>query len=79
MSLHFSPVTVTILGIKLNALDHSSVINLGPSQHIDQFISYKRNQGIGEQNGDLSPVFVPVTAVLDNDLVDNPSFKGSFF
>lgn len=79
MSLHFSPVTVTILGIKLNALDHSSVINLGPSQHIDQYVSYKRNQGIGEQNGDLSPVFVPVTAVLDNDLVDNPSFKGSFF
>ena len=77
--MRFSPVMVNILGLKLNALDHASVLNLGPSQHMDQFVSYKRNQGIGEQNGDLSPIVVPVSAIYDRELIDNPSFKGSIF
>lgn len=77
--MHFSPVMVNILGLKLNAIDHASVLNMGPSQHIDQFVSYKRNQGVGEQNGDLSPMIVPVSAVFDSELIDNPTFKGSIF
>ncbi|CAM3824480.1 hypothetical protein COLU111180_09645 [Cohnella lubricantis] len=75
--MHFSPVMVNILGLKLNTLDHASVLNLGPSQHMDQFVSYKRNQGIGEQNGDLSPTILPATAVFDCDLVDSASVKAS--
>ncbi|WP_205620139.1 hypothetical protein [Cohnella thermotolerans] len=52
-------------------------LSLGTSQHPDTFVSYKRNQGVGEQNGDISPMFVPISLVLDCDLVDSPGIKGS--
>jgi hypothetical protein len=45
--LNFAPVTVNVLGLKLNVLDHSSALSLGTSQHLDIFVSYKRNQGVG--------------------------------
>ncbi|MFL6557839.1 MAG: hypothetical protein ACJ8MO_17195 [Bacillus sp. (in: firmicutes)] len=73
----FAPATLNILGIKINAIDHGAVVNLGPSQHLDLFVSYKRNQGIGEQNGDLSPTLLSTSWVFDNDIVDSPSVKSS--
>ncbi|WP_462411687.1 hypothetical protein [Neobacillus sp. Marseille-QA0830] len=73
----FAPVSLTILGFKVNAIDHGAVVNLGPSQHIDLFVSYKRNQGIGEQNGDLSPNLLSLSGVSDMDLIDSPTVKNS--
>ncbi|OCA81723.1 hypothetical protein A8F94_22715 [Bacillus sp. FJAT-27225] len=73
----FAPVTLNLLVFKINAIDNGAVVNLGPSQHLDVFVSYKRNQGIGEQNGDLSPMFLTNSIVLDMDLVDSPSVKNS--
>jgi hypothetical protein len=73
----FASATLNILGIKINAIDHGSVVNLGPSQHLDLYVSYKRNQGIGEQNGDLCPILSTTSWVLDNDLVDSSSIKSS--
>ncbi|MEH7158323.1 hypothetical protein [Neobacillus drentensis] len=73
----FAPATLNILGIKINAIDHGGVVNLGPSQHLDLFVSYKRNQGIGEQNGDLSPTLLSTSWVLDNDLEDSTTVKSS--
>jgi hypothetical protein len=73
----FAPMEVCVLGFKINAIDHSSVVNMGPSQHIDLFVSYKRNQGIGEQNGDISPIILPISWVADSDLSDNPTVKNS--
>ncbi|MEH7076010.1 hypothetical protein [Neobacillus drentensis] len=73
----FAPATLNILGIKINAIDHGAVVNLGPSQHLDLFVSYKRNQGIGEQNGDLSPTLLSTSWVLDNDLEDSTTVKSS--
>ena len=74
----FAPVALNILGIKINAIDHGAVVNLGPSQHLDQFVSYKRNQGIGEQNGDLSPTLLSHSWVWDMDLIDSFTVKSSF-
>lgn len=73
----FAPVDIHILGYKVNAVDHSSVVNMGATQHIDVFVSYKRSQGVGEQNGDLSPMFMPLSWVIDCDLSDSPSMKNS--
>jgi hypothetical protein len=75
--MFFSPVVVNVLGLKINVLDHASVLNMGPSQHIDQFISYKRNQGIGEQNGDISPMVLSVSWVADRDWSDSNTLKNS--
>lgn len=73
----FSPMVVNLLGFKVNVLDHSSVISMGPNQFIDQFVSYKRNQGVGEQNGDLSPINIPFNYIFDPDGVDSPTVKNS--
>ncbi len=72
-----APVVLNILGIKINAIDHGSVVNLGPSQHLDLFVSYKQNQGIGEQNGDLSPFNFPSVVLIDPDGSDSNTVKNS--
>ncbi|WP_123040946.1 hypothetical protein [Cohnella candidum] len=76
--MSFAPVTVNVLGLKINAIDHSAVLNMGASQHIDLFVSYKRSQGIGEQNGDFSPIILALSGVSDCDLIDSPAAKYSF-
>ncbi|MDQ0200127.1 hypothetical protein [Neobacillus ginsengisoli] len=73
----FAPMMVNFLGIKLNAIDHSSLMNFGPNQWIDHFITYKRNQGFGEQNGDIVPVIIPISYVFDSDFLDSSSIKNS--
>jgi hypothetical protein len=73
----FAPMVVNFLGLKLNSLDHSSLLNFGPNQWIDQFITYKRNQGFGEQNGDIVPIIIPISCVFDADLCDSNSVKNS--
>lgn len=73
----FAPASLNILGIKINAIDHGAVVNLGPSQHLDLYVSYKRNQGIGEQNGDLSPTLLTASWVSDMDLIDTLATKSS--
>jgi len=75
--MNFSPVKISINSLKINAVDHASVINMGTSLHVDQFVAYKRNQGIGEQNGDVSPIFLPISKVVDNDISDSPMIKNS--
>jgi hypothetical protein len=75
--IFFTPMQINMLGFKINAADNSTVINSGSLQYIDQFVAYKRNQAVGEMNGDLSPINVPITTVIDPDLVDNPSVKNS--
>ena len=41
-----SPTVINVLGFKINTLDNGAVANMGSLQLIDQFVSYKRNQGI---------------------------------
>ncbi|WP_375141659.1 hypothetical protein [Bacillus sp. EB600] len=77
ISLIIAPMAINFLGVKVNAIDNSSILNLGPNQYIDQFTSYKRNQGVGEQNGDLSPINIPISWVVDPDLSDSYTAKNS--
>jgi hypothetical protein len=72
-----APMAINLLGFKINTIDNSSIVNLGPNQFIDQFTSYKRNYGVGEQNGDLSPINIPISWVVDPDLSDSNTAKNS--
>ncbi|MEH7382107.1 hypothetical protein V7138_16730 [Bacillus sp. JJ1533] len=74
----FSPVNLNVVGIKINSVDNGAVVNLGPSQHLDQFVSYKRNQGVGENNGDLSQTLMSYSGVWDMDVLDSLANKSSF-
>ncbi|MFB6366774.1 hypothetical protein ACFCP7_22445 [Paenibacillus elgii] len=75
--LFFTPTMVNVLGFKINAVDNASVVNAGPVQSIDEFLSYKRNQSVGEMNGDLSPLTLPIGNIVDPDIVDGAAAKGS--
>ncbi|MEH7546001.1 hypothetical protein COJ85_33615 [Bacillus sp. AFS076308] len=75
--MNIAPMAINFLGFKVNTVDNSSYINLGPNQFIDQLLSYKRNQGVGEQNGDLSPVNIPISYVVDTDVTDSNTAKNS--
>nr|WP_235714702.1 hypothetical protein [Neobacillus dielmonensis] len=72
-----TPMAINLLGFKINTMDNGAITNLGPMQMIDQFVSYKRNQAVGEQNGDLSPINVPVSLVIDPDGTDSNTIKNS--
>lgn len=72
-----APMVVNFLGIKVNTLDNSSMVSVGPNLFIDQFISYKRNQGFGEQSGDLSPTNIPISNIIDPDVNDSNTIKNS--
>ncbi|MCD7032957.1 hypothetical protein LRR81_01860 [Metabacillus sp. GX 13764] len=73
----FSPMVVNIMGFKVNVIDRSGTFNVGTLQQIDYFLSIKQNQGFGEENGDLAPIYIPISSVLDSDLTDSNSIKNS--
>lgn len=75
--MYFAPMAINFLGFKVNVVDQGSVINVGPYQQFDLFVSTKRNQGFGELNGDFSPINIPITNVADPDLIDSASNKSS--
>jgi len=72
-----APYAINLLGFKVNTQDHNSYISMGPNQIIDQLITYKRNQGVGEQNGDISPIYIPISWVIDPDVSESNSAKNS--
>lgn len=73
----FTPLVINLLGFKINSVDNSAVINAGSFLSVDQFTSYKRNQAIGEQNGDISPINIPIASIIDPDFSDSPTAKNS--
>ncbi|WP_418910942.1 hypothetical protein [Bacillus subtilis] len=66
--MFFSPSVVNVGGFKINTMDRGSSLTLGPYQQVDYFLSAKINQGFGEENGDFTPLVVPISNVLDADL-----------
>lgn len=73
----FAPMVVNVLGFKVNVMDRLSTLSFGPIQQTDIYESNKRNQGFGEENGDLTAVYIPITYINDPDLLDGNSQKGS--
>jgi len=75
--MNFAPMVVNVVAFKVNSLDRASEVNMGPVQKADFYLATKRNQGLGEDNGDFSFIPVSVNIVADQDLIDNASSKGS--
>ncbi len=74
--MNFSPMNINLFVFKVNSLDRASTAGIGPNQQLDFFVSTKRNQGI-EDMGDFSPTYLPITNIMDADLLDSNSSKGS--
>ncbi|MDP4170241.1 MAG: hypothetical protein Q8906_06485 [Bacillota bacterium] len=75
--MYFAPMAINFLGFKANVIDQGSVINVGPYQQFDLFVSTKRNQGFGELNGDFNAINIPISNVADPDFIDSASAKSS--
>ncbi|PLT32485.1 hypothetical protein [Bacillus sp. V5-8f] len=73
----YTPMIINLIGFKINTVDNASVVNSGSLQFVDQLISYKRNQAVGEQNGDFSPINIPIATITDQDGVDSNTNKNS--
>ncbi len=76
--MNFAPMVINVLGVKVNSLDHMSNFTMGANQQTDLFLSNKRNQGFGEDNGDLNQINFPFNTTGDQDLIDSNSQKTSF-
>ncbi|MED4953753.1 hypothetical protein ABEO75_12600 [Paenibacillus macerans] len=74
--MNFSPMYVNVFAFKVNTMERASALSLGPLQQLDLFVSTKRNQGV-ESMGDLAPLYLTVTNILDTDLFDSNSAKNS--
>ncbi|AGK55555.1 MAG: hypothetical protein K0S25_1609 [Bacillus sp. (in: firmicutes)] len=75
--MNFAPMIINLLGVKVNGLDRLGTLNFGPLQQADLFVSTKLNMGFGEQNGDLSQVYIPISTMNDSELSDSNSWKNS--
>jgi hypothetical protein len=75
--LIFAPMVVNFLGIKVNVLEHESSLTIGPFLQVDSLVTEKRNYGFGEENGDLTFINIPISAVNDQDAVDAVTTKSS--
>ncbi|TLS37606.1 hypothetical protein [Pseudalkalibacillus caeni] len=73
----FAPVVINLLGFKVNIVERNSMVNFSPVQQLDVYLSTKRNQGFGEENGDLTAVYIPISYVVDADGSDSNSIKNS--
>lgn len=76
--MNFAPMVFNVGGIRVTSPDDMSTQVMGINQQFDQFLSYKRNYGFGEDNGDLNQVNFPYSIVIDNDATDSNSQKTSF-
>lgn len=75
--MNFAPMAINMLGFKVNSMDRASTVSLGPIQQVGFFLSTKRNQGFGEQNGDVNAITLPINSVIDPDVIDVSSQKNS--
>ncbi|MBO9128389.1 hypothetical protein [Bacillus sp. 165] len=75
--MNFAPMVVNFLGMKINAIDNNASATVGPYQQIDTFVTSKRNYGFGEENGDFSFINIPISSVIDPDVIDAPPAKAS--
>ncbi|GIO28390.1 hypothetical protein J43TS3_30010 [Ornithinibacillus bavariensis] len=65
------------MGLRLMLWTVQPPLALSPVQQARYFLSTKRNQGFGEENGDLTTFNIPMTSVYDPDLIDSNSQKNS--
>ena len=74
----FAPVELNILGIKINAIDHGAVVNLGPSQHRTSLFHINEARELGSRMESI-PTILSQSWVWDMDLIDSPTVKSSLF
>ncbi|WML44930.1 hypothetical protein [Neobacillus sp. PS3-40] len=69
--MFFLPTKVNLGFIKINEVGLGSTFTIGRTQSIGRNNSNKKNQGFGQQVGDMTSVSVPIHIVKDADIIDS--------
>lgn len=75
--MFFIPTKINIGDMKINSADHNSPVSIGSNFQVGITVSGRKNQGFGQQSADLSTSTIPIHFVLDEDIVDSPSYKNN--
>jgi|GEM_PF-3729554 len=75
MPVLFSPSFSSVLGFKVNTMDHNSSINFGPTCLIDLTTFSKASTGSGSSFGDFAFEPEGFSLVIDPDVIDTPESK----
>ncbi|WHY88751.1 hypothetical protein QNH39_13330 [Neobacillus novalis] len=73
----FIPTKINIGGIKINSAEHKSAVSIGENFLKGNNTFAKKNQGFGQQLGDLTLDFRPIHITFDDEIIDNPVVKNS--
>ena len=73
--MFFKPTNIEIGALKVNNTDHGSAISFGNSKKIGRNVSAKKTQGYGQQMADYTFRAFNIYFVLDDDILDEPTFK----
>lgn len=75
--MFFIPTKVNIGGIKINSAEHKSAISCGENFLQRNNVFPKKNQGFGQQLGDLTFDFCPIHITFDDEIIDKPVVMNS--
>jgi hypothetical protein len=69
--MFFLPTKVNLGFIKINEVGLGSNFTIGRTKSIGRNNSTKKNQGFGQQVGDMTSISVPIQIVKDADIIDS--------
>lgn len=76
--MFFLPTTVNIKVMKLNNVDHLSVVSFGTTIKQNRNVNAKKNQGFGQQLADDTLRAFTVSSTIDNEAQDLMSQKTTY-
>ncbi|MFJ5716855.1 hypothetical protein [Neobacillus sp. NPDC093127] len=76
--MFFIPTKVNIGGIKINSAEHKSAVSIGENFLKGNNTFAKKNQGFGQQIGDLTLDFCPIHITFDDEIIDKPVIKNNY-
>lgn len=76
--MFFLPTTVNIKVMKLNNVDHLSVVSFGTTINQNRNVNAKKNQGFGQQLADDTLRAFTISSTTDNEAQDLMSQKTTY-
>ncbi|KHE67456.1 hypothetical protein [Halobacillus sp. BBL2006] len=69
--MKFLPTEINLPHMKINTVEKQSSVSFGQNYKTNRYVTCKRQQGFGEQNGDRVITHHPIQGVVDADFSDN--------
>lgn len=70
----FLPAKIELGILKISQLEVNSAVTIGGAHLLSRRVKNKRNQGFGQQMADCSLISIPISFVIDDDIIDKSIF-----